>query len=201
MAAALWSSDLWVTHRGQIAGVWKCVSYELRDSNGNMLAKPHGDKPLGRAHISLQGYISGLVANPYRMHNRLPSGRPWSQGEDAEVAHIAKGQIMYRGYLELFEDAEELYWQTKVEVANDPSMVGGIEEKRLEFIFDEEKQKTYLVLTPKKEVFMENGQKVQAFWTWEAFILWRVKCSRLPLLFHWARTQMLLFTNVTRRLL
>lgn len=148
-------SNLWLIHRDRIAGVWKCISYELRGSNGRVVAKPHGDKPLGRAQISLNGYVSGLVATPDRMLGPLPSGKSWQQGEDAEVAHVARGEVMYCGYLELFEDEKGLFWRTTVEVANDPGKIGGLEERRLEFV--EDNGKCYLALTPKGEIVMDVG--------------------------------------------
>lgn len=60
---------------------------------------------------------------------------------------------MYCGYLELCEDAEGLFWRTRVEVANDPGAIGGVEERRIEC--REEKGKRFLVLRPMKEVVRE----------------------------------------------
>jgi hypothetical protein len=125
------SQDLWTTHRSTLTGVWKCISFEFHstssdpNSNPTLLAKPHGETPLGRVQISPNAYLSAHVANPDRMKGPLPSGKAWQEGEDAEVARVARGCSMYCGYFELFEDEQGLYWRTKVEISSDPGRVGG----------------------------------------------------------------------------
>jgi hypothetical protein len=148
--------DLWSTHRSTLTGVWKCISFEFHDTSGpeaKLISKPHGETPLGRVQISPNAYLSAHVANPARMKGPLPSGKAWQQGEDAEVAHVARGCSMYCGYFELFEDEEGLFWRTKVEISSDPGRVGGIEERRLEFV--EEGGRRLMVLRPTGEMTME----------------------------------------------
>ena len=150
------SSDLWTAHRSTLAGVWKCISFEFystSDPTGKPIAKPHGDHPLGRVQISPNRYLSAHVANPERMKGPIPSGKAWQEGEDAEVAHVARGCSMYCGYFELFEDEEGLYWRTKVEISSDPGRVGGFEERRVEFVEDGERR--LMVLRPTGEMTME----------------------------------------------
>ncbi|KAK1074858.1 hypothetical protein LTR74_000702 [Friedmanniomyces endolithicus] len=83
--------NVWPTYSSRIAGVWKTISFEIQSPTGTLLAKPHGDKPLGRVQISLNGYLSAHMADPVRMASALPSGKAWVQAGDAEVAAVARG--------------------------------------------------------------------------------------------------------------
>ena len=148
-------ANLWNDYRSKIAGGWKCVAYEMYDGSGpdkKRIAKPHGDNPLGLVTISPKGFLSAHIARRDRM-GPLPSGNPWQTGEDKEVAHVARGLSMYCGYLELFKDDEGLYWQTKVEVCSDPSRMGGLEVRRIEFV--EEGGTEFMVLQPKQDMVLE----------------------------------------------
>lgn len=130
-------SSLWLQHRAKLVGGWKCTSWTIysSDTQSKILSKPHGDNPLGRVQISPSGYLSAHLAIPDRMRP-LPSGKPWSLAETEELAYVARGLAMYCGYLELFEDADGLFWKTKVEVSNDPSRIGGFEERRVRVLED-----------------------------------------------------------------
>ena len=93
------------------------------------------------------------MAKPDRMAKPLPSGKPWQEGSDHEVANVARGLSMYCGHLELFEDEDGLFWQTKVEVYSDPNRMGGLEVRRVEYL--EEDGRAFMVLQPKDEMVME----------------------------------------------
>lgn len=151
------SSILWTTHRSALVGVWKCISFEFHDTSGKLIRKPHGDNPLGRVQISQNAYLSAHVANPERMEGPLPSGKAWQEGGDAEVAHVARGCSMYCGYFDLFENAEGLFWRTKVEISSDPGRVGGIEERRVAFEEEEEEEggRRLMVLRPTRKMTLE----------------------------------------------
>ncbi len=147
--------NIWPDYCDKLAGGWKCITYKLFDGSGTdkkLIAKPHGDEPLGRVLISHNGYLSAHVARRDRM-GALPSGKPWQLGEDKEVAYVGRGLSMYCGYLELFRDDEGLYWQTTVEVCSDPSRIGGKEERRAEYW--EESGKAFMVLQPKQDMVTE----------------------------------------------
>ena len=149
------SNNIWPEYRDKIARGWKCVSFEMYDGAGpdkDLIAKPHGDDPLGRVLISPNGLLSAHIARRDRM-GPLPSGKAWQVGEDKEVAYVARGISMYCGHLELFKDEEGLYWQTKVEVCSDPNRIGGLEVRRIEYF--EEDGKTYMVLQPKQDLILE----------------------------------------------
>jgi hypothetical protein len=150
------SPSLWNEHRDKIAGGWKCISFEVFDGAGKLIAKPYGNEPLGRVLISPNGYLSAQMADPARMKGPLPSGQTMHDGPDAEVAHVARGLRMYCGYMELLQDDKgELYWQTRVEVASDPRGIGGLEVRRLKYF--EEDGKAYMILQPEKDLIMEVG--------------------------------------------
>ena len=163
MTTNIW--DQWVD---KIAGGWKCVTYEMFSTGPGerkLIAKPHGDDPLGLVIISRKGFLSAHIARRDRM-GPLPSGKPWQLGEDKEVAHVARGLSMYCGYLELFEDDEGLWWQTKVEIASDPKRTGGYEVRRLKYF--EEDGKPYMILQPKQDMLLEvRLEKSMIAYDWE----------------------------------
>lgn len=150
------TNNVWNEHRTRIAGGWKCVSYEMFDNSGperTLIAKPHGENPLGRVSISRNGWLAAHLARPERMH-KLRSGKPWQTAADKEVAYVARGLSMYCGHLKLCQ-AEEggLYWPTLVEISTDPNRMGGIEERKVTLL--EEDGKSYMVLEPKQDVLLD----------------------------------------------
>ncbi|KAK0885533.1 hypothetical protein LTR87_000728 [Friedmanniomyces endolithicus] len=165
------SPNVWPTYSSRIAGVWKTISFEIHSPTGTLLAKPHGDKPLGRVQISPHGYLSAHMADPQRMSSALPSGpsgNAWVLAGDAEVAAVARGVSMYCGYLELFEgspdgegedggegdgEGKRLWWQTRVDVSSDPSRMGGLEVRNVELT--EERGKQFMVLRPRNDMVLE----------------------------------------------
>ncbi|KAK0258485.1 hypothetical protein LTR91_022588 [Friedmanniomyces endolithicus] len=171
--------NVWPTYSSRIAGVWKTISFEIQSPTGTLLAKPHGDKPLGRVQISPHGYLSAHMADPQRMSSAPPSGpsgKAWVQAGDAEVAAVARGVSMYCGYLELFEgspDGDEgeegakrgLWWQTRVDVSSDPSRMGGLEVRNVELM--EEGGKQFMVLRPRNDMVLEDGTRGRGVLKWE----------------------------------
>jgi hypothetical protein len=152
-------TNVFQNYRSKLVGGWKCVSFEQFSIPANpndsktLLAKPHGEKPLGRVSISPNGWLAAHLARPDRVDG-LKSGKPWQTAPDEEVAYVARGLAMYCGYMQLFEDGNGgLYWQTKVEVSSDPQRMGGIEERKV--ILLEEGGKEYMVLEPKQDMMME----------------------------------------------
>ena len=85
------------------------------------------------------------MATPDRMHFS-DSNVPWSNRSDAEIANVARGLSMYCGYMELFKDEKGLFWKTKVEIASDPTRVGGYQTRRVECF--EENGEAFMVLRP-----------------------------------------------------
>ena len=145
-------TEVWDQYKQRLAGGWRAISYELRDSDSPsaaVVARPHGDKPLGRALISPNAFLSAHVAIPEKLtRGPLPSGKPWQMGEDKEVAWVARGLSMYCGYLKLFQDEskrgeedEGIWWETTVEVCSDPARFGGKEKRKLRFVKDEREGK------------------------------------------------------------
>lgn len=160
-------TEVWDKYATKLAGGWKLVSYEMFDGDGpnKKLVAKH-DQTLGRAIITRHGWLAAHIARLDRM-GPLKSGKPWQQGEDAEVAHVARGMSMYCGYLKLFEDEKGLYWQTKVEICSDPSRFQGIQERRLTIL--EEGGKEYMQLEPKQDMFTDDGTPTRAVLRWEKF--------------------------------
>ncbi|KAK0932532.1 hypothetical protein LTR29_015909 [Friedmanniomyces endolithicus] len=182
--------NVWPTYSSRIAGVWKTISFEIHsptDPNA-VLAKPHGDKPLGRVQISPLGYLSAHMADPQRMSSALPSGpsgKAWVQAGDVEVAAVARAVSTYCGYLELFEgspggeggqgggeegqgkgeESKGLWWQTRVDVSSDPSRMGGLEVRNVELM--DEGGKQFMVLRPKNDMVLEDGTRGRGVLKWE----------------------------------
>ena len=135
-------TEVWDKYKHRLTGGWRAISYHLYDSDAPsapIVAKPHGDKPLGRAIISPKGFLSAHVANPEKLAKPLPSGQPWQTAPDDEVAWVARGMSMYCGYLKLYQEEgktgdEGLWWETKVEVCSDPNRFGGLERRRVNFV-------------------------------------------------------------------
>ena len=153
-------ATIWPKYSSLISGVWKCVSYELHTipsdpSQPPKIHAPHGPSPLGLVSITPSAYLSAHLANPSRF-GPLPSGEPWQTAPDEEVAHVARGLSMYCGWLELFEDSEGLYWETRVEVSSDPNRKGGLEVRRVELREGEGGEgRRVMVLRPVRDMVME----------------------------------------------
>lgn len=150
------TTDLWSKHCDSIAGVWKCVSFHFYDTSGperKLLNDPHGNAPLEWVQMSRHRCLSALASVPGFAQSPMPSGKALQLGDDAEIAHVARSWGMYCGRFELLEDDKGLYWQTRVEIAMDPSRVGGIEERRVEAF--EEGGKSYLILKPTQNIAMQ----------------------------------------------
>lgn len=157
MASTTEPENLWSRYSSILAGGWRCVSYHMYTSDDpssrGLVAKPHGDDPLGRVLISPNGYLSAHIARRGRL-GPLASGKQWIIGGDAEVAHVARGLSMYCGYMQLFEDEKGLYWHTKVEVSSDPARTGRVEERRVR-LFEDAEGKPVLELTPRQDMLTD----------------------------------------------
>ncbi|KXT17680.1 hypothetical protein AC579_9052 [Pseudocercospora musae] len=163
-------TEVWDQYKDVLVGCWKTISYEMFEVKGSerkLVAKPHGETPLGRVSISPQGWLAAHLARPDRT-SPLPSGKPWMTAPDHEVAHVARGLSMYCGYMKLYRNSEgQLYWQTRVEVSTDPSRMGGIEERKVTLV--DEGGKTFMTLEPKQDMLLEDGTRTRAVLVWEKF--------------------------------
>ena len=157
MASSSEPENIWPKYAAILTGGWRCVAYHMYTSDDpdsrELVAKPHGDDPLGRVLISPNGYLSAHIARRGRL-GRLASGKQWIVGDDAEVAHVARGLSMYCGYMRLFEDEKGLYWRTQVEVSSDPARTGGVEERRVR-LFKDAEGNPVLELTPRQDMLTD----------------------------------------------
>lgn len=131
-------------YRDHLSGCWELYSY-LQYKDNKVVGKPHGDSPLGFAQISPDGYSSSHIADPDRT-NGFHQGRAWSAHTDLEIANYSRGISMYCGQIELFEDDQGLFWKTKVDVASDPSRIGGLQVRRVSL--SEEDGRKVMTLQP-----------------------------------------------------
>ncbi|EGP82696.1 uncharacterized protein MYCGRDRAFT_97451 [Zymoseptoria tritici IPO323] len=169
-------TNLFPQYSSQLVGTWKCISFHLyavpsnpspSNPHGDLLSKPQGDSPLGRLSISPTGWLAVHSSTPSSLGG-LKSGKSWHAAPEEEVALVARGLTMYCGYLEVFEDEEEgqVWWRTRVEVAADPGMIGGKEERRVRFEREDGEGRDVMVLEPMKEYEVEDGTKARAVLKW-----------------------------------
>jgi hypothetical protein len=154
-------SDLWLEYRDQLAGGWKCISYEIytgESPNAKLVSRPHGTSPMGRSYLSRNGYLAAHLATPDRMQFS-DSDVPWGKRSDAEIANVARGLSMYCGYMELFKDEKGLFWKTKVEIASDPTRVGGFQTRRVDHF--EDNGEAFKIVRPVDPIVLEVSD--QAF--------------------------------------
>lgn len=163
--------NVWPQYKDTFAGVWKTISYEVFDGDGpdkKLVAKPHGDKPLGRVSFSQKGWLSAHMAFPQRMGS-TKSAEDFQLCSDEEVAYIAKGTSMYCGYIQLFKDPGsgdgEFWWETHVEIASDPNRIGGIQKRMVKYT--EEGGKSYMELKPEKDMVYDDGTRARGVLKWE----------------------------------
>lgn len=131
-------------YQTRLAGTWELYLY-LQYKDGQVVGKPHGEHPLGIAQISAEGYSSSHLADPNRL-NIPRSDRAWSAHSDTEIAHYSRGMSMYCGQIELFKDDQGLFWKTKVDIASDPSRIGGEQVRRV--VLGEEDGRHFMTLQP-----------------------------------------------------
>lgn len=119
--------NIWSKHSSRLSGCWKCISYEVFSTTtpSVLLCKPHGDSPFGRLTLSPAGYLSTQVMY----------------------------QGFYSGHLRLYEDEKGLYWQTTPEIHAKEEMIGAVEERRVEYLREGERE--YLILRPVGDMALE----------------------------------------------
>ena len=155
-------TEVWDKFKHRLSGSWCAVSYHMYSSDApsaDIIAKPHGDTPLGRAIITPGGYLSAHLANPDKISKPLPGGMPWQTAPDSEVAWVARGMSMYCGYLKLYQEEgkegdEGLWWETKVEVCSDPNRFGALEKRKVRFVRMENGEEG-MELKPFQDLVME----------------------------------------------
>lgn len=152
-------TDIWPDYVDKFAGVWKCVSYELFTGEGEDMklhSRPHGLHPMGQSVVTRNGYLAAHMARPDRMELSDPK-TPWATRGDAEIAHVARGISMYCGHMRLWKDEKGLIFSTTVEVASDPTRIGGQQARRVEHF--EEEGVEYKVLRPVNPMVLEVSGK------------------------------------------
>lgn len=142
-------------YQAQLSGSWKLFSF-LRYKDGQVISKPHGDNPLGFVQISPEGYLSAHLADPARI--QVPkSDIKWDQRSDKEIADYYKSVSMYCGQMQLFRDAEGLFWKTKVDISSDPTRIGGEQVRRV--TLGEEDGKPIVTLQPVNAEFNQVSMR------------------------------------------
>ncbi|KAE8444331.1 hypothetical protein EG329_000641 [Mollisiaceae sp. DMI_Dod_QoI] len=131
----------------EIIGTWQLVTYKYfhDEAATQPLTEPLGPNPLGRLTFSSDGYMNAFISDPKRAR---PLDTPWLSASDKDVANIARAISAYCGqYLVLLKEGQARLC-TDVEASLDPSWIGTVQERKVEF--GELEGKRTLVLRPVK---------------------------------------------------
>jgi hypothetical protein len=119
--------------RERIIGGWKLISFTTTlssPSGTTTTTHPMGSQPLGRILFSSDGWMSTIGNDPSKI---IITSSPWITTLDAEIAEVARYMMSYWGAYTMFEEEGEVRLSTEVHVALDPSWVGTVQERRVEF--------------------------------------------------------------------
>jgi len=132
--------------RDQLVGVWKLLSVDLINEEGQSFAQPMGPNPLGRIAFSPEGYASFLLTNPDLGREAFKDGVEWRQATDTAIATVARAATAYSGPFHFSSEAGTPTLVTRVEVSLDPNWIGT--DQARQFSLREEGGKKILVLVP-----------------------------------------------------
>ena len=142
------------TLRERLVGSWRLISYEVRDTDGELVGYPLGEDATGSLIYTADGLMSVQVMRP---HRPLYQAGGIGDGTDAESAAAARGYVAYAGPYRVERDSVVVH---EPEVSLFPNWVHAtvvrevvLAEPRLE------------LTTPKPLPF--GGQELTAVLLWE----------------------------------
>ena len=142
------------TLRERLVGSWRLISYEVRDTDGELVGYPLGEDATGSLIYTADGLMSVQVMRPDRP---LYQAGGIGDGTDAESAAAARGYVAYAGPYRVERDSVVVH---EPEVSLFPNWVHAtvvrevvLAEPRLE------------LTTPKPLPF--GGQQLTAVLMWE----------------------------------
>jgi len=126
-----------------LLGTWQLISLKTFSDSEEaiLLGEPMGPNPLGRVTFNSSGYINVHVTGS---SNITPLSTSWLAAEPEEIAKIARGFASYCGWYTVFEEEGKLSFSTQVDVSLDPSMMGTVEARTVEFKVVEGKEQMML---------------------------------------------------------
>jgi hypothetical protein len=96
------TSSAW---RDQLLGIWKLLSVDLINDEGQPIAQPMGPNPLGRLVFCPESYASVLLTNPDLGREAFKDGVEWRQATDTAIATVARVATSYSGPFYFSTDA------------------------------------------------------------------------------------------------
>lgn len=141
-----------LTIKEKLIGVWRLVSYQVKDSKGN-ITYPLGEDATGMAIYHSDGFMSVQI---------MSSGRPAYAAGDIHagptnaVAAAAKGYLAYSGSYRIYEDENMV--EHHMSVSLNPNWVGDNQPRYVKFNED-------LLTINSQPVFIQGQeQNTQLIW-------------------------------------
>lgn len=96
------------TVRDKLIGVWRLVSYEMKDKASGQVTLPYGDKPEGRITYDRSGRMSAQLMRPGRspLKGKVPQAGAFAilaTASEAELREMTGGFIAYYGAFDVVE--------------------------------------------------------------------------------------------------
>ena len=127
------------SERNSLNGVWKLVSFEQNESDGNV-GHPYGEMPIGRLTLDAAGHMSVFVMKPGRFAS-VNSTNSITTATVDDLRQIADGFMAYYGDFQVDDSTKTI--TTKVTAANIPAWTDSEQKRAYELSGD-----TLALITP-----------------------------------------------------
>ncbi|OBT62461.1 hypothetical protein VE03_08627 [Pseudogymnoascus sp. 23342-1-I1] len=146
-----------------IVGVWRLLTCEFYlPSSSTTIVQPLGPSPSGRFVITQGGYTSCIITSP---EASAPISTSWVQAGPEEISRVARAMTAYCGPYRTWEENNETFIATKIDISLSPEWIGGEQVRR--WTVRKEPGKILLMLRPVQEFELPNGMKLLARLEWE----------------------------------
>jgi hypothetical protein len=135
-------------HPSEIVGIWRLLTCQFHAvSSPSIVVQPLGPSPSGRFVITAGGYTSCILTSP---EASAPISTGWMQASAEEIARVARTMTAYCGPYRAWEENNETFLATNVEISLNPEWIGGEQVRRWTVI--KEPGRTLLTLRPVQEL-------------------------------------------------
>lgn len=130
-----------------IVGVWRLLTCEFYEpSSSTNVVQPLGPSPSGRFVITHGSYTSCIITSP---EASAPIATSWVQASPEEIARVARTMTAYCGPYRAWEENNETFFATNVEISLHPEWIGGEQVRR--WAVRKEPGRVLLTLRPVQE--------------------------------------------------
>ncbi|KAF4637869.1 hypothetical protein G7Y89_g206 [Cudoniella acicularis] len=136
--------------------------------------KPLGPSPSSRFVITHGGYTSCIITSP---EASAPISTSWVQASPEEIARVARTMTAYCGPYQAWEENNETFFATSVEISLNPEWIGGEQVRR--WAVRKELGRVLLTLRPVQEFELPNGMKLLAKLEWEKIAECNIRSANL----------------------